>query len=139
MGRQATKAALAVLLATALIAAGCGKDGATTPVYETRADVFMLRFNSNPNVTGTPDYRYCVLSSIDDPHLIIASASLTGMGNTSSYALNSATKKWWDDVGSRYCTQAQPVFPMNYTIYIRYSGGRTETLSRTVNSWSVAP
>lgn len=139
MGRQATKAALAVLLATAVAAASCGKDGATTPVYETNADVFMLRFNNNPNATGTPDYKYCVLSRIDDPHLVIASASLTGMSVTSAYALNSVTKVWWDDVGSRYCTQALPVFPMNYTIFIRYTGGRTETLSRTVSSWSVAP
>lgn len=81
-----------VLLATAGAAASCGKDGATTPVYETNADVFMLRFNSNPNASGPPDYRYRVLSFIDDPHLVIASASLTGMGNTSAYALTSATK-----------------------------------------------
>ena len=139
MGKPAWNAVFALLVATVLGAAGCGEDGATTPVYETNADVFMLRFNSNPNPSGPPDYRYCVMSFIDDPHLIIASASLTGMGNTSAYALNSATKKWWDDVGSRYCTQAQPVFPMHYTIFIRYTGGRTETLARAVSSWSPAP
>jgi hypothetical protein len=138
MSRKATKAALAVLLATVLCASGCGKTGATAPVYETRADVFMLRANNNPNPSGPPDYRYFVLSSIQDLHLTIESASLTGMGRTSAYALNSSTKTWWDDVGSRYSTQDTPVFPMQYTIHIRYTGGRTETLTRTVTSWSPA-
>lgn len=111
----------------------------TNAVYETNADVFMLRFNSNPNPSGPPDYRYCVEALIDDPHRVISSASLTGMGRTSAFAFNSGTQKWWDDAASRYCTQAVPVFPMNYTLFITFTGGRTETLTRAVTSWSAAP
>ncbi len=139
MGKTSWNAAFALAAATLLCATGCGKTGATAPVYETNADVVMLRANNNPNPSGPPDYRYFVVSSIQDPHLVIESASLTGMGRTSAYALNSATKTWWDDVGSRYTTQTTPVFPMNYTIYIRFTGGRTETLQRSVTSWSPTP
>ena len=114
MRTQAFNAVLGVLVAAAFGAAGCAADGGTTtPILEIHAEVFMLRFNNNPNPAGTPDYKYCVEWYIDAPKLIIASASLTGMGNTSAYALNSSSKKWWDDSGSRYCTQQQPVFPMN--------------------------
>ncbi|MDP2983535.1 MAG: hypothetical protein Q8O92_09440 [Candidatus Latescibacter sp.] len=103
----------------------------------TNAEVFMLRMNNNPDVNGTPDYKYFVESYIDDPNHVISSASLTGMGNTSAYAYNSSTKKWWDDSGSRYSTKS-PVFPMNYTIFITYKDGHNSTLARTVSSWSIA-
>lgn len=128
---------LAVGAMIALLA--CDGSTGTTPVYETNVDVFMLRFNSNNNPAGTPDYRYCVESVIDDPHGVIASASLTGMGRTSGFAFNSTTQKWWDDAASRYCTQVLPVFPLNYTVFVSFVGGRTETFQRAVTSWSAAP
>ena len=140
MRKHAVGATLAVLCAVTISLAACGKNGGTAPIaVETTAEVFMLRFNSNPNASGVPDYRYCVESYIDDGRLAIASASLTGMSRTSAYAYNSATGKWWDDAASRYCTQAQPVFPMNYSIFIQYKDNHTVTLPRAVTSWSVAP
>lgn len=139
MGTRAMQGLSGMLLAATLIVAGCAGDPATGPAYEVNADVFMLRFNNNPNPNGIPDYRYSVLATIADQNHVIASASLTGMGNTSTFAFNSATGSWWDDPASRYSTQAQPVFPMNYTIYIKYTNGRTATVPRTVTSWSAAP
>ncbi|MHB8840078.1 MAG: hypothetical protein ACYC7F_14145 [Gemmatimonadaceae bacterium] len=130
--RRGTIAVLAIALAAC-------PGAVTSPARhpdEINAAVFMLRFNNNPTAGGIPDYKYCVESYIEDVGLVIASASLTGMGTTSAYAYNSASRKWWDDSASRYCTQAQPVFPMNYSIFIRYLDGSTTSLARTVTSWS---
>jgi len=132
-------AVLGVLMAATFGGAACAEGSwPTGPVNEVNADVFMVRANINPNPAGIPDYKYFVGSVIDDSNLRISSASLTGMGNTSGYALNISTKKWWDDPGSRYSTQKTPVFPMNYTIYIKYKDNRDTTVSRTVSSWSDA-
>jgi len=140
MRKNAVNAVLGVFVAVAFALAGCIGDGGDTPTNGgdiTNAEVIMLRMNNNPDVNGTPDYKYFVESYIDDPNHIISSASLTGMGNTSAYAYNSSTKKWWDDSASRYSTKS-PVFPMDYTIFITYKDGHNSTLARTVSSWSIA-
>lgn len=123
---------------------GCPDKAPTGPPREIDAQVFMLRFTiAHPEPNPIPDYKYCVLSVISDESLAISSASLTGNGNTTAFAYNNAQKKWWDDVGSRYCVQPTypllPVLPMNYTIFIQYVDGRKETLSRTVSSWTASP
>jgi len=123
------------------------------PVY---AEVFMLRFNNNPNVNGIPDYKYCVLSNIRDssnvvPAISYASLIGTGMNNatagmnsTTGYAYDSSKKEWWNNSGG--CTPyvngipvpPESVFPLDYTIFIKYTDDSTLTLLRTVSSWSIA-